>query len=284
MKTTLLATVAIFAAASANAADMSAPAYKAPAAVETGWTGGYLGVSGGYGWGHLDVEATPGDPNTQRVHNGQPSVPTISSSTNPKGWLGGIQAGYDWQLASRLVLGFEADFNGADIKGAASAPSIIAYGTQTASLSSSQRIGWFGTVRARAGVLPTSGTLLYATGGLAYGKVDDSAALSLPSGQSNSSANFGYGYACGPVYGLGASCFGGATSRVAAGWAAGAGGEQRITQNVSLTLEYLHVDLGHGSYRMTGSLPSGAPFTPSVLNAGSNAAFDLVHAGLNYRF
>lgn len=284
MKTTLLAIAVTLAAASANAADMSTPVYKAPVVAEIGWTGGYLGVNGGYGWGHADALATPGDPNTQRVFNGQPNVPSVTAAINTKGWLGGIQAGYDWQFAPRLVLGFEADFDGVDMKGAASAPSTIAFGTQPATFSSSQRIDWFGTVRARAGVLPTSGLLLYATGGLAYGKIEDSAAVSLPSGQSNSSGNFGFGYACGPFYGLSASCFSGTTSRIATGWTAGAGGEQRITRNLSLTLEYLHVDLGHGSYRMASSLPSGVPLTPSFLNAGSSTTFDLVRAGLNYRF
>jgi len=263
---------------------MSTPVYKAPAVAETGWTGGYLGVSGGYGWGHADVLATPGDPNTQRVFNGQPNVPAIATSIDSKGWLGGVQAGYDWQFAPRWILGFQADFDGANIKGTASLPVTIGFGNQAAGFSTSQRVDWFVTVRARAGFLPTSGLLLYATGGLAYGKVEDSATVSLPSGQSNSSGNSGFAYACGPLYGLSASCFAGAASRISAGWTVGAGGEQRITQNLSLTLDYLHVDLGRGSYRMAGSLYSGTPFTSSLLNASSNAAFDLVRLGLNYRF
>ena len=42
-------------------------------------------------------------------------------------------------------------------------------------LAASQRIDWFGTVRARAGFTPVDRLLLYVTGGLAYGDVSYSA-------------------------------------------------------------------------------------------------------------
>ena len=42
-------------------------------------------------------------------------------------------------------------------------------------LAASQRIDWFGTVRARAGFTPVDRLLLYVTGGLAYGNVSYSA-------------------------------------------------------------------------------------------------------------
>ena len=61
-------------------------------------------------------------------------------------------------------------------------------------------------------------------------------------------------------------------------------GEKRFTRNLSLKVEYLHVDLGTGHYPLVGSLYAGAPFTPSFLNASSNATIDIVRAGLNYNF
>ena len=42
-------------------------------------------------------------------------------------------------------------------------------------LSADQKLDWFGTVRARLGVTITPDLLLYGTGGLAYGGVNDSA-------------------------------------------------------------------------------------------------------------
>ena len=53
---TLLATVALVGFAStASAADMpvKAPIYKAPVVAPLyNWTGPYIGIAGGYGWGH----------------------------------------------------------------------------------------------------------------------------------------------------------------------------------------------------------------------------------------
>jgi outer membrane immunogenic protein len=281
MKTILSATaLALIGTISAQAADMALKAPPLPA--EAGWTGGYLGLNGGYGWGQADVQALPGDPNSQNVFHGLANIPPLAASIDTRGWLGGVQAGYDWQIASRWVAGFEADFDGAGIKGDAASPATIIFGFQPATFSTSQKIDWFGTARARLGYLATPDLLLYATGGLAYGKVNESATLSLAPGQVNSSGNFGFGFGCGSF--LGPNCFAGGGSRVSAGWSAGVGGEQRITRNWSVKLEYLHVDLGRGHGTMLGNLPTGVPFLASFLNTSSSATFDLVRAGVNYRF
>ncbi len=247
------------------------------------WTGFYLGLNGGYGWSHGDVAATPGDPLTRNVAFGQPAIPPLSASMNASGGLGGGQAGYDWQFAARGVVGIEADVAAADLKSSAAVPLTMMFGTQPATFGASRSIDWFGTVRGRIGFLATPDLLLYGTGGFAYGRVNESASVSLPPGQSNSAGNFGYAFACGPVYGLGA-CFAGNSSRVATGWTVGIGGEKRFTPNFSLKVEYLHVDLGSSSYPLVGSLYPGTAFTPSFLNASSSATIDLVRAGLNYRF
>lgn len=253
------------------------------AAAEDAWTGAYFGINAGYGWGKSDVTATPNDPNSQRVFLGQPNVPTLSASITTNGGLGGIQAGYNWRIAPRWLAGFEADFDGANLHGSTSVPTTIFSGASPASFNTSQTIKWFGTVRARMGYLATPNLLVYATGGLAYGKVNDSATVVIAPGLQNSIANFGYAFACGGIYGS-STCFDGSNSRIATGWALGAGGEQRITQNLSARVEYLHVDLGHANYSMIGSLYAGTPYTPSVLSAKSSAKFDLVRVGLNYRF
>jgi outer membrane immunogenic protein len=248
------------------------------------WTGVYVGLNGGYGWSRGDIKAVPGDPNSQAVGAGQQNVPLLSASQNASGWLAGAQAGYDWQFATRGVVGIEADIAAADLKSSASAPTVIFFGSEPAAFAANRSIDRVGTVRGRIGLLATPDLLLYATGGFAYGKVNESATVSLTTpGISMSSNGFGYAYYCGPFFSQ-ASCFAGSSSRIATGWAAGVGGEQRFTRNLSLKVEYLHVDLGSASYRLAGSLAAGAPFTPGFLNASSSATIDMVRAGLNYRF
>lgn len=246
------------------------------------WTGLHVGLSGGYGWASSGVTALPGDALTQSLSFGQPVVPPVSASLNANGGLGGGQVGYDWQFSGRGVVGVEADIAAASLKSSASTP-LMLFGTQPATFDVSRNIDWFGTVRGRVGFLASPDLLIFATGGFAYGRVSESASVSLPPGASNSIGNFGYAFACGPTYGLG-SCFAGSSSRIATGWTAGIGGEKRFTQNISLKVEYLHVDLGSSSYPVVGSLYAGTPFTPSFLNARSSATIDLLRAGLNYNF
>lgn len=252
--------------------------YVSAGAGETAWTGGHLGINGGYGWAQGTSTALPGDTLTQSQSFGQPVVPAVSAALKADGASGGVQVGYDWQFAARGVVGVEADISASDLK-ASSSVSLFLLGTQPARFDVSRNIDWFGTVRGRIGVLAAPDLLIFATGGFAYGRVGEQASLSLPAGQSNSIGNFGYAFA----YGLGA-CFAGSSSRIATGWVAGIGGEKRFSHNISLKVEYLHVDLGSGDYRLAGSLYGGAPFTPSSLNANSGATVDLVRAGLNYNF
>ncbi|WP_431203811.1 outer membrane protein [Bradyrhizobium betae] len=252
------------------------------AAGEVSWTGFHAGINGGYGWARGAVTALPGDTLTQSLSFGQPVVPALSASPNADGGLGGGQVGYDWQFAGRGVVGLEADIAAASLKSGASMPTVL-FGMQPATFDVSRNVDWFGTVRGRIGFLATQDLLIFATGGFAYGRVSESASVSLPLGASNSIGNFGYAFACGPTYGA-TSCFAGSSSRIATGWTAGIGGEKRFTQNLSLKVEYLHIDLGSSSYPVAGSLNAGTPFTPSFLNARSTATIDLLRAGLNYNF
>ena len=91
------------AAMPASAADLprgSMP-YKAPAYVaQYNWTGFYLGINGGGGWGDSDW-------------NG------FAVSNSPSGGMIGGTAGYNWQGAgSPWVFGLEGDIDWTNIKGA----------------------------------------------------------------------------------------------------------------------------------------------------------------------
>jgi outer membrane immunogenic protein len=124
--------------ASAQAADIQnrqmpakAPAYVAPVFT---WTGPYIGINGGWGWGSSDYTGGFG-------------------SNSPSGGLVGTTLGYNWQ-AGPAVFGLEGDIDWSGIDDTNG-------GTTT-------RNRWLGTVRGRLGY--AAGQFMpYVTGGLAVG-------------------------------------------------------------------------------------------------------------------
>lgn len=202
------------------------PAVRVPAYV---WTGGYIGLNAGYGGGraeHTSVfdpnwsadpdpvadppSISPDLPNisqptvTQFMAAPEPSVTTLDITGS--GFVGGAQAGYNWQLGS-IVYGVETDIQASGMKAE------VTYGNEWPRESAGSKIKWFGTARARVGFLPTERLLAYATAGLAYGKLESYAPEA-------------------------------SISKTRTGWTAGAGVEFAIDQHWSLKTEYLYTDLG----------------------------------------
>jgi high affinity Mn2+ porin len=137
--------------ASARAADLPAAmllkAQRLQPAID--WSGFYLGAHAGYGFGRTD--ATLQDPLLSRVSNGF------------GGPVGGLQAGYNFQLPSRILLGVEVD---ATFPNYIDGNSIMAsLGTPNSSVI--EQMDFTGTARARLGYV-TGPWLTYATGGLAF--------------------------------------------------------------------------------------------------------------------
>jgi len=144
------------------------------------------------------------------------------------------------------------------------------------------KIEWFGTVRGRLGFLINNQVLVYATGGLAYGKVGVSG---------NSIVN---GSVIGPSFtapfnAAGATAFN--ESRTNIGWTVGTGIEGRfaywLPASWTWKLEYLYLDLG--------SLDTTNPFPPAqaayftTLFTGpftthTHFTDNIVRVGLNYQF
>ena len=248
---------------------------------DPGWSGFYLGANGGYAWSKANISDAPGDQNTASVSLGQPNIASSTASFGGSGGFGGVQAGYNWLAEQRWLMGVEADIDWSDIAASGSTPTTIAFGQNAATLQASQNIQWFGTLRARIGYLATADLIFFATGGLAYGRISESASIVLPPGASNSQGNLGSGYACGGIYGD-STCFAGSATLISAGWTAGVGSEYRVSQHASVKLEYLYVNLGGGSFPLVAAHPGA--LNPSILNASGDAAFNLVRAGLNYRF
>jgi outer membrane immunogenic protein len=151
MKKLLLASVGVLALGitAASAADISRPlpSKAPPPYIEPpfSWTGFYVGLNGGWGWGSSDF-----------------SAPLATASFDVNGGLIGGTLGYNWQMGS-MVFGLEGDIDWSNIRGSvACAPGTC-----------STRNDWLGTFRGRLGY--AMGRFMpYLTGGLAVGDIKTS--------------------------------------------------------------------------------------------------------------
>jgi|SRR4051812_32661361 outer membrane immunogenic protein len=259
---------AVFASASvpALAADLPVKARPAPPPfVEMmTWNGFYIGINGGYSWGHSSRDLNFYNPLT-----GVTLVTAAGGGRNLDGGLFGGQIGYNWQ-ASNWVFGIEADAQWTGQKGSTAVfcpvvgcfPGLIVVPGGT-SAAISDKLEWFGTIRGRVGVTVTPSLLLYATGGGAFGSVNTDLAVSTVT-------------ATGVPISIAASR---KTDRF--GWTVGAGIETMFASNWSAKLEYLYVDLGSISNSVV--LPTTAGF-PLAANVTSRVTDNIIRAGINYHF
>jgi outer membrane immunogenic protein len=262
MKLIIAILAGLFATASANAADLPARTYtKAPVMVDPGynWTGFYAGGNIGYSWGRSSDTSS-------FTNSAGTTLFTTTGSSNLDGLVGGGQIGYNWQTQNWLW-GLEADIQGTGERGTRDltcpiglctpAPvGALALPGPAVPATLTQQIDWFGTVRARGGILVTPKVLLYATGGLAYGGVNSSETIG------------GFG-------------FSNTDTRV--GYTVGAGIEGAIGGNWTARLEYLYLDLGRtsGSFATTIAALGGGTLTSAY---SSRVTDNVLRVGLNYRF
>ena len=99
---------------------------------------------------------------------------------NINGALGGVQAGYNWQVNQNWLLGVETDFDWSQTQGKRTSTFNLA-GAPSSNFTASADVTSFGTVRARFGYLPTNSLLLFGTAGFAYGHVNEKGALNASS-------------------------------------------------------------------------------------------------------
>ena len=214
------AAFAAISSASAFAADLPMQSYKSPPVVAQvyNWTGFYVGVNGGYGWGTQD----PMTPLSNRFDR--------TSFNTSGGMFGGtigaqIQQGY-------VVLGVEGDLDWANIKGSGiTTPTIggLILPGLPITLNMATNVSAVGTARLRAGVAMNN-WLFYATGGAAFIK-------------SSANGTSIAGVPCGTL-GVLPNC---SASSLRPGLAAGLGAEWGFAQNWSAKVEYLYIEsLGSG--------------------------------------
>jgi outer membrane immunogenic protein len=283
----IAAVTALIGTPAVAAAPKKKPTDPPPAPVFS-WTGFYVGANGGYGWNDPTVTFTPNDPiafsdTCGSVFSGICPPPT---SFGIHGGFGGLQAGYNLQFSSQWVAGVETDFDWSAIKGTGTSNFSLEGGPGTpipSNFTASQDVKWFGTVRARLGYLPSDHLLVYATGGFAYGRIDENAALNSQPGNGGITGPPDVAFLClsGP------NCFLGNSSRTGTGWTAGGGVEYVLWNNLSAKAEYLYVNLAGGdNFNVVAqSTGCGGCAALSSFTAGfSRTEFQTVRGGLNWKF
>ncbi len=260
------AALTVAAAVSAQAADLPtkkeapAPVYVPP---PFSWTGFYLGVNAGGVWGTGNTTTTFYNAGFPVLNN----VNTGSLGTGASGFIGGGQAGYNFQSGA-AVFGIETDFDGTSMsKSKSGVGTTFAYlaGSDYFTTNVSARMNWLGTTRARVGFVatPDNRLMFYGTGGLAYGGGNAHASVF--------DAYNGWGWAA-------------AKSQTRVGWTLGAGVEYAITNNVTLKGEYLYYNLGTTNQ---SGLPTGTALTAfpnSFLASKVTYEGSIFRVGANYKF
>lgn len=151
------------------AADIPVKALRAAPPPVFSWTGCYIGGHIGWGWGRNTFSDASSDASRSLVGllTGPPAFSPSSIGADTDGFLGGGQAGCDYQFAPRWVIGAEGQFSFADISGNVS-------GTRTPSVFSSEsgtfsaKADWLASATARLGYAWAPGWLLYIKGGAAW--------------------------------------------------------------------------------------------------------------------
>ena len=272
MKKFLLGTIALSALAlgnSAFAADMAPRMYTKAAPVVApiyNWSGVYAGIHAGYTFGERNDVTTAGVL-AGNIANVAAGARAPSVGLDRDGFIGGGQIGYNWQANTPWVWGLEADISYTDVNSSRTFVTILPGALQTPPTGTalplnntlSTKMDYFGTVRGRLGYA-WDRTLVYATGGFAYGEVSHSGAF-------NNAANVVQ--------------FAGSTSSTKTGYAVGGGLEHAWMGNWTVKAEYLYYDLGNSDVTVAiqpGVAGAGA-YTSSFKNDGH-----IVRAGLNYKF
>ncbi|MDB5662355.1 MAG: hypothetical protein JWN59_693 [Sphingomonas bacterium] len=222
----------------------------------TSWTGPYIGAQLGYGFQPKDSnEAINFDTNLDGTFGDTVRTAGGANAFSP-GFCGGssrhpmasqgcrgdrdgvdwkVHGGYDMQFGN-IVVGLVGEYGRSTIS-----DSVTAFSTTPASYTMTRALRDNAAIRARAG-LALGNTLLYGTGGGAWGKVRNSFTTTNAT-----------------------NAFTGTGNEDAWGYRVGGGIEQRITPNFSIGAQYLFTSLKADEYSVRSARGTSAATNPFVL-------------------
>ncbi|HEY6754100.1 MAG TPA: carbohydrate porin [Pseudolabrys sp.] len=193
------------------------------------WTGFYIGAHAGFGRGSSSAVLT------------DPAITAASGSFG--GVIGGVQAGYNVQLSSGIVLGAEADITFPNYLTSNSIVNLLA----TPRSEVVEQLDYAGSLRGRIGYA-SGHWLAYATGGLAWAgeRFVNTPAIGSEEKELN----------------------------VRLGWAAGAGVEYAFAPHWSLRLEYLYSRFEQADIRFPSATQISSSLDLQSIRVGLNRKFD----------
>jgi outer membrane immunogenic protein len=254
MKTKFAAAAALLIATTVagSAADLPLKAMLAPTPVWS-WSGFYVGAHVGAGWGITESTLT-------RLSVVPPVIPPVNlnfpfSQNSRSGFLGGAQAGYNWQTGW-IVLGVQADIAGMDVKG--TTPCVVI-------LSCTTKSDWLATATGRIGAVVADRGLIYVKGGGAW--LNSTHTVNLP-------------------------FLGGAGTQLTSkesttwGWLVGMGVEYMIAKNWTAFIEYDYIEFDKKNEAFPLNLGAGGRGPPIAVtvNADILNKLSIAKVGANYKF
>lgn len=236
------------------------------------WSGPYIGVFGGFTQPDEDANETlvfdrdlDGQYDDTVTTSGGDNAFTsfcadqVSSGAKPcdddaSGVEGGVKLGYDMQFG-RWVVGAVGEVAGSDAE-----DSVTGFSSTPAYYSFTRNLDHTAALRARVGYA-AGPALIYATGGVAYGKVENSFVTS------NGANSFTVT----------------ADEDDADGYQFGGGVEWRLAPSLTLTGEYIYSDLETGEYNIRVANNGTTPATNPFILAPNTTGTDMTRSGDSFK-
>ncbi len=249
--------------ASANAADIGTGGMKDLAPPPYSWAGWYVGVNGGGIWGN-DASLFSTEQDWWKYDDSWYSKEFSNKrDITPSGGFGGGQVGFNWQR-DRLVYGLETDFQGVGMDNSANINPADYWNENNTRAHASTQLDWFGTFRGRLGLTVWDHTLVYFTGGVAYGGVQDTFSQGLWDNYHQAWRNLSFN-----------------KNETDVGYVLGGGVEYAWSPAWSLKAEYMYMDLGARDFHNFADQICNIDLSSSIKGS---SAYEFARIGINYHW